>query len=237
MLAVGPGAVLSHRDAASLHEIRFSNGSLIDVSTMRERRPPRGIRLYGRRPLDAADITSVQGIPVTTVARTLVDLADVLARDQLSKVISEAERRGTLDVRAIEGALARTRGRHGPGPARIRAALQEHAALGATLTRSALEDRFVALLDAYRITRPRFNQWIPEANVEVDALWPAERLVVELDGYAFHSGRRPFQRDREKANALVERGYRVLRFTHRHVTHESADVAARLKRLLNYPSA
>lgn len=239
VLTAGPGAVLSHRDAATLHEIRFSNGTRIDVSTNLERRHTKRIRIHGRRALDAMDITTVSGIPVTTVARTLVDLAEVLSKDQLLKALSEADRRGTLDLAAVHDALQRTRGRHGPGPARMRAALQSHAALGATLTRSELEDRFVALLDAHLIRRPRLNVWIPAAGVEVDALWPTEQLAVELDGYAFHSNRRAFQRDREKSNDLVDLGYRVLRFTHRDITQQGAEVAERLRRALAnpYPSA
>lgn len=232
VLAVGPGAVLSHRDAASLHEIRFSNGTRIDVSTNMERRHTKKVRIHGRRVLDAAEITTVSGIPVTTVARTLVDLAELLTHDQLSKALSEADRRGKLDLRAVKASLLRTRGRHGPGPARMRAVLDEHATLGATLTRSELEDRFVALLKTHRLPRPRLNVWIPEAGVEVDALWPTERLAVELDGYAYHSNRRVFQRDRAKANDLVDLGYRVLRFTHRDVTREGTDVADRLRRAL-----
>jgi very-short-patch-repair endonuclease len=227
---MGPGAVLSHRDAATLHEIRYSNGTRVDVSTARERRGQDGIRIYRRRILAADDVTTVDAIPVTTVARTLLDLAEVLPKAQLSKALDEAERLGKLDVWALDETLERTRGRRGPAHANLRAALAEQAALGATLTRSELEDRFVALLDAHRIPRPRMNAWL--GGMEVDALWPEQRLVVELDGYAFHHGRRVFHHDREKANTLVERGYRVLRFTHRHVTRDGARVAERLGRLL-----
>lgn len=236
VLAVGREAALSHRDAATLHEIRYSNGTVVDVSTPMERRGQRGIRIHGRSALDARDITVIDSIPVTTVARTLVDLAGVVPRDQLAKAVSEAERRRTIDVVAIEHVLSRVRGRRGPGIAKLRAVLAAHAALGVTLTRSELEDRFVALLDAQCIPRPRLNAWIAEVGLEVDALWPAERLVVELDGYAFHHDRRTFERDRQKANDLVDLGYRVLRFTHRHVVDEPGDVAIRLRRAL-YPSA
>ncbi len=237
VLAVGPEAALSHRDAAALHCLRASRGSRIDVSTSADRRAAAGpIRIHGQRALAARDVTVVDAIPVTTVARTLVDLAGVVPRQTLSKALSEAERLNVLDVRAIEDVLSRVRGRRGPGIARLRATLETHAALGATLTRSELEDRFVALLDAHHIPRPRLNAWIAAAGVEVDALWPTERLAVELDGYAHHSHRRAFERDREKANALVDLGYRVLRFTHRHVVHEPDATARRVKRAL-YPSA
>ncbi|HET6448421.1 MAG TPA: DUF559 domain-containing protein [Conexibacter sp.] len=231
VLAVGPGAVLSHRDAAALHALRNSGGARIDVSTPAERRGTQRIRVHGRRVLDACDVTRVDDIPVTTIARTLVDLAEVVAADALSKALGEAERRRILDVVGIEDALVRVRGRRGTGVAKLRAVLAELAAHGTTLTRSPLEDRFLSLLAAHDLPRPATNRHV--AGFEGDAVWPAARLVVELDGWDAHKTRRAFQRDRSKANALTLAGWTVLRFTHDDLVRRPEVVVAGLRGALS----
>jgi very-short-patch-repair endonuclease len=226
VLALGPGAALSHRDAAALHGLRSGGGTRIDVSTPAERSSTAKIRVHGRRSLDARDITTVDGIPVTSVARTLVDLGEVLAHQALVKVCGEAERQLTLDVKAIEEALERRRGRRGPATAKLRAALAELRQHGATLTRSHLEDQFLSLLDLHTLPRPATNAYV--AGYEGDAVWRAARLVVELDGWDAHKTRRAFQHDRTKANALTAAGWTVLRFTHADVTRRPGEVAAQV---------
>ena len=116
VLAAGPGAVLSHRDAAGLHDLRPAN----HAPHRRDRRPDgrgrrRGSPSTARAILDAEDVTTVSGIPVTTVARTLLDLAGIVPHDHLTKAIKEAERQHTFDLRTVEAAMARTRGRTGRG--------------------------------------------------------------------------------------------------------------------------
>jgi hypothetical protein len=232
VLAVGPGAVLSHRDAAGLHGLRAANHRSVDVTTTRRGRASTDrVMIHRTTVLRAADITILDGIPVTTVARTLVDLAGILPRHQLAKALGAAEVNGVLDARAVEAALTRTAGRHGKGHAVLRTALADHANLGPTLTRSQLEDRFVALLDAHGLPRPRLNAHVE--GREVDVLWPGRKLVVELDGYAFHKDRQAFQRDREKTNALVAAGCKVLRFTYEDVVRRPRHVAARIESLLS----
>lgn len=224
VLAVGPGAVLSHRDAAALHGLRDGGGVRIDVSTPAERRSTRRIRVHGRRALGAQDVTTVDGIPVTTVARTLVDLAEVVPADALRKALNEAERQRVLDVRGIEEALERVRGRRGLSVVRIRAALSELSDRGATLTRSRLEDRFLSLLEAHDLPRPATNAYVE--GYEGDAVWHRQRLVVELDGWDAHKTRRAFQHDRTKANRLTGAGWTVLRFTHADVAWRPRETAA-----------
>ena len=229
VLAAGPGAVLSHREAAALHSLRPSNRPAVDVTVAAQRRVP-GLQVHRVRALDAMDLTVVDGIAVTSLARTLVDLAGVLPSAALLKALEEAERSNRLDVRAIEGTLARTRQRHGAGHAGMRAALAELRAVGATVTRSVLEDRFLALLDAHGLPRPSTNALVN--GIEVDALWRRECVVVELDGWAFHRTTRAFQRDRERSNELMLAGYAVLRFTHDDIVRRAADVAVRVERAL-----
>jgi very-short-patch-repair endonuclease/predicted transcriptional regulator of viral defense system len=229
VLAAGPNAALSHRSAAALHGL-LPTDAQIDVSTPRDRRVA-GIRVHARRALDAPDLTTVDAIPTTTVARTLLDLASVVRKDRLAKAISEAERQNAFDLKALEAAMARARGRHGCGHRTLRKALEAVRAHGPVLTRSELEDRFLALLDAHRIERPRVNAVLH--GLEVDALWPGAKLVVELDGYAYHRHREAFQRDRTRTNDLQAAGYRVLRFTYEDVVARPEEVARRVARLLS----
>jgi len=227
VLAVGPQAALSHRDAAALHELRPSNRPRIEVSTTHERNSTAKLDVYRRRCLDVRDVTTVERIPVTTVDRTLIDLAEVLVQRALTKVCGEAERQRTLDVKAIEEAIGRVRGRRGASVSKVRAALAELAAHGAQFTRSPLEDRFLSLLAAHDLPRPATNAYVE--GYEGDAVWAAERLVVELDGWDAHKTRRAFQHDRTKANALTATGWTVLRFTHDDVSrrpHETATAIA-----------
>jgi very-short-patch-repair endonuclease len=227
VLAVGPGAVASHRTAAALHAIAPS-ATRIEVSTAMERRAPTGVRVYGRRKLDPADVTTIDGIPATTAARTLVDLAEVLNARRLAKAIEEAERLRIFDLAALEAVLRRTQGRRGTSHAALRHALV-HAKPPAH-TNSELEDRFLALLDAHRIRRPATNSFIE--GMEVDALWPDARLAIELDGFAFHNTKQAFQRDRTRSNDLVEAGYTLLRFTWADVVRDGTATAARVSRAL-----
>jgi len=234
VLAAGPGAVLSHREAAALHGLRPSSRPTVDVTVAGQRRV-RGVQVHRVGRLDAADVTAVAGIPVTTVARTLVDLADVVPPQALRKVLDEAERSHRLDVRAVEAALERTRGRAGGGRERVRSALAELAATGTTVTRSDLEDRFLALLDAHGLPRPLTNHWIE--TMEVDAYWSATNVVVELDGWGPHRTRRAFQDDRERSAELTAAGYTVLRFAYEHVVRRPAWVAAQVRRVLAQAAA
>jgi predicted transcriptional regulator of viral defense system len=225
VLACGPGAALSHREAAALHGLRASNRSRTDVTTKRRLRTRRsGIDVHHSTTLDAKDITTVDGIPVTTVARTLVDLADVVPKDSLAKALREAEHLRLVDVNDLYDAMDRTRHRTGPGHARLTTLLEEHRRRGTQLTRSELEDRFLALCERHRLPRPRTNFHVE--SMEVDACWPAHRLAVELDGWACHKDRQAFQRDRTKANELTRAGWRVLRFTHDDVVRRPAETAA-----------
>lgn len=212
VLAVGDRAVLSHRDAAALHGLRPVSRPRIEVSTPAERSSTAKLDVYGRRRLDPRDVTTVQGLSVTTVSRTLVDLAEVLAHQALVTVLGEAERQRTLDTTSIEEVLERRRGRRGSATARLRRAIAELAAHGATLTRSPLEDRLLPLLDAHDLPRPATNAYV--TGYECDAVWHGKQLVVELDGWDAHKTRRAFQHDRTKANALTNAGWTVLRFTH-----------------------
>lgn len=157
VLAAGRGAVLSHRDAAALHGIRHPHDGRIEVTTRSRFASTRLLHVHATTVLAAEDVTTVDGIPVTSVARTLVDLASVVQPHQLAKALNEAERVLRVDVREIDRALARTSHRPGRGHAAMRAALAEVAAHGTQLTRFDLEARFAALLIAHDMPRPHHN--------------------------------------------------------------------------------
>jgi very-short-patch-repair endonuclease len=163
---------------------------------------------------------------VTTVARTLLDLAEA-APEKLDRALEEAERRGLFDMRDVEALIVRRRGRHG-----VRVLEQ---ALGAyrdrPFTRSELERQFGDLCREAGLAPPAFNAWV--AGHEVDALWRDQRLVVELDGHAFHRTRAAFERDRLRDADLQLAGYRVVRITHRRLTRYPGAVVTSVRRLLS----
>jgi len=239
VLAAGPGALLSHRDAAALHGLRPPGDHVRwEVTTTRRAASTVRIRVYATTVLVADDAATVDRIPVTSVARTLVDLAGTVPRAQLAKALNEAERQRVFDLRAIERAMAATARRNGRGHERMHRALAELRTIGAPVTRSELEDRFLALLDAHALPQPLTNRWTE--GMEVDACWPRQRLVVELDGWDAHATRRAFQRDRERSNDLTAAGWTVLRFTWADVTRRpeetAAGVATALARARRYPA-
>jgi predicted transcriptional regulator of viral defense system len=225
VLAIGPGAVLSHRDAAGLHGIRPANHERVDVTTPRRGRGNQERIEVHHATLDPLDVTVVRGVPVTTIARTLVDLAAIVPKDHFARALSRAELNRVLDARALEAAMRRARNRPS-GHANLRAALAHQADHGPTLTRSELEDRFVALLAACHLPPAKTNYHVE--GFEVDAVWPEQRLAVELDGYVSHSDKPTFQRDREKGNALTRAGWSLLRYTYDDVVRNPARTAAEL---------
>ena len=227
VLACGEGSVLSHRSAVALHGVGRTTRTAIDVTTPRpSRRSVDGIDRHAARSLHPDDITSLNAIPVTTIARTLLDLAEVVPRRRLDKSIEEADRRNLLDLAALDALIARSPGRHGLKP--LAAALAAYRPEPA-FTREELERRFLALCREAGLPPPSANIWI--GDKEVDFLWPDERIVVEVDGWDTHRTRAAFERDRARDAQLTAQGYRVIRFTWRQVTQEPHTVVALLSAL------
>jgi very-short-patch-repair endonuclease len=225
VLAAGPGAVLSHAAAGALWELRPSAAARTDVTVPgsggRRKRP--GLRIHRARDV-SGQTTTHHGIPVTTPARTILDLAATLERRRLEILLDRAENARLTDVASLD-ALARAHTGH-RGASRLREALNTHTP-GTTITRSELEERFLALCRDAGLSTPRVNHHV--AGLEVDFLFEAARLVVETDGYRHHRTRDQFERDRDRDAALTRAGYRTLRFTHRQLTTAPRDVAATLE--------
>jgi very-short-patch-repair endonuclease len=229
VLAGGPRATLSHGSAASLWALIAPSGA-VEVTRPTKARPRSGIRVH-RSLVPADERTVVDGIPVTTMPRTILDLAAVLPGRGLERVMSEAEVLGLTDPLSLPELLARYPRRR--GAAALRTVLGDETARRG-ITRSELEERFVALLDAHLLPRPRLNAHLAVRGrfFEVDCLWEAERLVVELDGHAVHRTGRAFEADRERDRLLLADGWRVTRLTWRQVRDDAAAIAADLRRLL-----
>jgi very-short-patch-repair endonuclease/predicted transcriptional regulator of viral defense system len=222
VLAGGDGAVLSHRSAAALHGLREERSRRVDVSTAARRLTTNWIELHGRRLLADEDVTVVRRVPVTTVSRTLLDLGELLTPRQLARAINEADVLGLLDTAKVDVVLARA-GRH-RGAAALRMALDAHH--GPTLLRSELERRFRELIADARLPRAEHN--VDVAGWEVDAVWPAARLAVELDS-RFHDTPAARRRDARKDEALRAAGWTVVRYRWRHVVGDAARTVAALR--------
>jgi very-short-patch-repair endonuclease/predicted transcriptional regulator of viral defense system len=223
VLTAGAGAALSHASAAALWEIRPTAAGRIDVSVPtnggRQSRPR--LRLHRTPSLNPDEVTEHQAIPVTAPARTLLDLASSLPRRALERALDQAEILELFDLRALQTVMDAHRGESGARA--LAAALGDHHA-GTTVTRSALEESFLELCTRYALGEPQVNARV--AGLEVDFLFAAQRLVVEVDGYRFHRTRRAFERDRERDAILARHGFRTLRFSHRQVTRAPSQVAA-----------
>jgi predicted transcriptional regulator of viral defense system len=202
--ACGPGAVLSHTSAAALTDLRRSSSPIIHVTTP-NRGSPRGIRVHRVRRLHPDDVAVVDGVPVTSTARTLLDLADVLPLRQLIRAIEQAERIQLFDMRAIEQLLARSNGR------RAKTLRRAIAAASPVRVNSDWERDLLDFCDDHDIPRPELNVLVE--RYEVDALWRMKKIVVELDSYAFHRSLRAFEQDRDKYADLQLAGYLVLPLT------------------------
>ncbi len=232
VLAVGKGAVLSHHSAAALVGLRPTSRAQIDVTTTASTRSRAGIQVHRVRALPSDEVHTARAIPCTTVARTLLDLAEVVPRRELERALDQAEVARLFDLDGIDRALRDHPTRR--GSAILRALLAEYA-IGRDVTRSELEERFLEACERFGLARPEVNvplrlSWGETAVV--DALWRRERLVVETDGRAFHSTTAAFERDRRRDAELQLVGWRVVRFTWRQVVGDPAGLAAVLQGLL-----
>ena len=230
VLACGPEAVLSHRSAIALWELRPpASGPTHVTDPLRSRVGQPGIKTHRVRGLDPADRAQVDGIPVTSVHRTLLDYAEVAGQQELRLAIEMADRKELYDGYAMERLLARSRGRKGAKP--LRAVLAAMRGAATPETRSELERTFLALIRGAGMSEPQANVLV--AGELVDFVWPEERVVVEVDGYEWHKTRRDFERNRLRDTRLQVARYRVMRPTHVRIAHEPQQLLRELSALLD----
>jgi very-short-patch-repair endonuclease len=203
-LALGDGAVLSHRSAAALWELLPSTDGPVDISlpSRNGRRRRKGIRIHRPERLPRKETTRRHGIPVTSPARTLADLRSVASDRELRRAVRQADFLGLPigpDVE-VDG------------------------------TRSELERRFLWLCRRHRLLKPAVNTRI--ADVTVDFCWMEQKLVVETDGYRSHRGKAAFENDRDRDLKLRAQGFEVVRLSYRQIFDKPSEVIAVLKPLL-----
>ncbi|MBM3666947.1 MAG: DUF559 domain-containing protein [Actinobacteria bacterium] len=206
VLALGGGAVLSHRSAAELWGFmpRAEGPIHVTVPSSRGSRSRPGIIVHRSRHLDSSCTAFNAGVRLTIPQRTLADL-----RPGLDRELHDRATRKALDLGLIS---------------------RRDAGSETALTRSKLERGFLALCRRHRLPKPRVNA--RAGPYEVDFLWPEQRVIVEADGFEFHRSREAFERDRARDAELQARGYRVVRVTHRQLRESPRKVARSVKHLL-----
>ena len=229
LLAAGERAVLSHDTAAALWNLRprLVGAAAVHLSVPVGGCPRRsGICAHRTRTLLSRDVGVRAGLPVTSAARTLVDIAGALRPRERELALDEGLRNRILNRDQVADAIARAGNRTGTK------ALKELLRDGrnTTVTRSEAEEAFLALVRDAGLPDPEVNAWL--RGLMVDFLWRRERIVVEVDGYAFHGSRRRFEDDRARDAKLAAAGYQVLRVTWLQMRHEPLTVIARLAQAL-----
>lgn len=234
VLSMGPRAVLSHRSAGSLWRIlpAMSISPEVTRATRCESRP--GLRAHCAV-LRADEITCLDGIPVTSAPRTVLDVAALATTHQMEKALNEMQVRGITDKLSIADLLERYPRKR--GTAKLKALLADETAVRG-VTRKELEERFAALLDRTDLPRPRLNADVAVRGhfFEADCLWAEQRVIVELDGRAAHGTDRAFEKDRERDRLLASEGWHVIRITWRQLRDDASAVIADLRRLLRNAS-
>jgi very-short-patch-repair endonuclease len=227
VLACGDGALLSHRDAGRLHGILRGAGSgHIHVSAPRHRRVT-GVRCHVLSHPHTLDGTVIDGIPVTSLERTALDLAVELAPARLVGALEESQRLGSFDLGAFEALLVNSPGHHGLGALRAALAqLSDHP----PLVRSGNERRLLEIVREGDLPLPTTN--VVVAGETVDAVWPAQRLILEIDSWYGHGQRRAFEDDRRRDAVLIRAGYRVIRITETQLWGDPGAIVGLLRDLL-----
>jgi very-short-patch-repair endonuclease len=223
VLACGDSALVSHLSGGWVWRITPPYDGDVQITVVGSaRRQRRGIEIHRVGHLHPEDWSECNGIPVTSPARTLIDLAAYLTRDELERAIAEAY--ALRLTHAAENLRAIARSPRRPGVGALRAELSRES--GPAWTRREGERRMKLLIRQAGLETPVYNRMV--AGWPADVLWPRHKLIVEVDGYQFHGHRLAFERDRKRDAAHVLAGYRVIRITWRQLTEEPMVVVATL---------
>ena len=234
-LAAGDGAVVSGRAAAALWELPDLGREIVEISVPRARRPTLpGVIVHRPRALDRIDRTKIGGIPVTTATRALIDLAGHIGDGVLEAALDDALRRRLTTVRRLRAALTRLepRGRRG---ARTIAAMVAARGREGALPESVLETRFSRLLRSAGLPPPERQYRVHFGGrmvARVDFAYPRHRVAIEVDGFRYHAGRRAFDADRARLNAIIAAGWVVIHATSTEMRKNPERLAAQVERAL-----
>ena len=226
VLAYGPDAVLSHWSAAAHWGIGAARAK-VHVTTPHAKRSRKTIRAHTAK-LHEEDRTVHNGIPITSIARTILDIAAQSTEDQITYLIEETDRARRLDLDALDRAIARRP--RAAGVARLKKVLATYR--GTADTRSKLERGFRALIQRANLPEPQFNVLV--AGLTVDVYWPQWKLVVELDSDRYHNNPRAFETDRIRDATLQKHDIRVLRVTGDRFDHDPEGVLADILALARF---
>ena len=233
VLACGPDSLLSFGSAGGLQGIRPTAASLIDVTSPgRSGRRRDGLRIHTAATILPGDLTVVDGIPCTTVARTIFDLAGVLSESAIEYTIHRAQTKRLFDRSAVEQTMRRLPARRGAPVLRRILSISDRSE---DELRSGLERKLLRICRGAGLPGPRTDHWIalPDGHgYEVDFCWPEQRLIVEVDSPLFHDTERGFENDRRRDRRLTLAGWRVVRFTERDLAQRPGEVARQLRALL-----
>jgi predicted transcriptional regulator of viral defense system len=228
VLAVAPGALLSYHSAGWLWGLWWGSAKPVYVTAVvpRHHQAPKGVTRHRARNLVEADRALIVGIPVTSVARTILDLAWKLRGDQVARVLARAEDLGLLDLDELRAVIERNSGHHGAKRLRYALATYERP----IWTRSGFERRFVEYLIGAGLPRPTTG-W-NEVGYELDVCWPERRFAVELDTFQTHGNRASFESDRDRDLALALAGIETIRVSELQFRREPDTIAAKVATLL-----
>jgi hypothetical protein len=224
--ACGPGAVLSHYSAAWLWGLISTQPTPVHVTTPIPRKPRPLVIIHHSRTLTEEDRGMEEEIPVTSIPRTLLDLAPLVRFSQLRRALKRSEELKLFDLPAVLSVLDRNKGHRGNKPLRRALALYEPP----RFTRSQTEDYFVALVESAGLPRPATN-WV-EAGHEIDVYWPELRFGVEIDTFATHGTHQSFEDDRVRREDLKLAGIEMTQVTDKRLEREPDRVVDRVARLL-----
>jgi very-short-patch-repair endonuclease len=231
VLACGRWAVLSHRSAAGAWGLRPDGGTKWDVTVRRASavRPAAPVRVFRYVTLADDEVTDLDGIPTTTVARTLLDLAATVPAHHLRRAVERAEQLELFDLTTVTNTIAAHPRQ--PGRRQLLALLADMQDHGLPRTRSDVEAAFLQLCLDHGLPRPHVNRI--NNGAERDFRFPDHRLIVEVDSYTFHRDRRAFTNDRARDRDALRRGHRTARFTAVEIASAPTAIAQELRALLH----
>ncbi|MBV8217912.1 MAG: DUF559 domain-containing protein [Solirubrobacterales bacterium] len=235
VIACGEGAVLSHRSAAALHGLRDWGHTKIEVTVpRRSRRSHEGVKVHCSTKLTDKDVTAVNNIPCTSIARTLLDLAEVVTHRQLERAFDQAEIiQAPLDIVAVLDQIARNPTR--PGAKRCRRVLETHY-IGKTPTANDNEEALLAITRPLGIPDPECNQYLVLDDggpaIKADFMWRDRRVIVEADSDKWHNTRQRFELDRVRDQRLIAAGWTIIRTTWKQMKYRPQELRPLLLKLL-----